>query len=61
MIEIRKATKAQSEEIAELIMISMTDDCCLHFCGEGYGPITTSSTIISTKPIEKPIVLRFEC
>lgn len=37
MIEIRKATKAQSEEIAELIMISMTDDCCLHFCGEGYG------------------------
>ena len=37
MIEIRKATKAQSAEIAKLIMMAMTDDCCLHFCGEGYG------------------------
>ena len=37
MIEIRKATKAQSEEIAKLIMMAMTDDCCLYFCGEGYG------------------------
>ena len=37
MIEIRKATKAQSEEIAKLIMMAMTDDCCLYFCGDGYG------------------------
>ena len=36
-MEIRKATKAQSEEIAKLIMMAMTDDCCLYFCGEGYG------------------------
>lgn len=37
MIEIREATKDQSAEIARLIMIAMTDDCCLYFCGEGYG------------------------
>lgn len=37
MIEIREATKDQSAEIASLIMMAMTDDCCLYFCGEGYG------------------------
>ena len=37
MIEIREATKSQSAEIARLIMAAMTDDCCLYFCGEGYG------------------------
>lgn len=37
MIEIREATKAQSADIARLIMMAMTDDCCLHFCGIGYG------------------------
>ena len=37
MIEIVKATKEQSSEIASLIMMAMTDDCCLHFCGKGYG------------------------
>lgn len=37
MIEIREATKDQAEEIAHLIMTAMTDDCCLYFCGEGYG------------------------
>ena len=37
MIEIREATKSQAAEIASLIMTAMTDDCCLHFCGEGYG------------------------
>ena len=37
MIEIRKATKAQSAEIAKLIMMAMTDDCCLYFCGDSYG------------------------
>lgn len=37
MIEIKKATKEQAPEIARLIMMAMTDDCCLHFCGEGYG------------------------
>ena len=37
MIEIREATKAQASDIAGLIMMAMTDDCCLHFCGEEYG------------------------
>ena len=37
MIEIQEATKSQAAEIASLIMIAMTDDCCLYFCGEGYG------------------------
>ena len=37
MIEIREATKSQAAEIACLIMTAMTDDCCLYFCGEGYG------------------------
>ena len=37
MIEIREATKGQAAEIARLIMMAMTDDCCLHFCGDGYG------------------------
>ena len=37
MIEIREASKSQAAEIASLIMTAMTDDCCLFFCGEGYG------------------------
>ena len=37
MIEIREGTKSQAAEIAHLIMTAMTDDCCLYFCGEGYG------------------------
>ncbi len=37
MIEIREATKSQATEIACLIMTAMTDDCCLYFCGDGYG------------------------
>ena len=37
MVEIQKATKNQAEEIASLIMMAMTDDCCLYFCGDGYG------------------------
>jgi ribosomal protein S18 acetylase RimI-like enzyme len=37
MIEIKEATKSQAAEIARLIMTAMTDDCCLYFCGEGYG------------------------
>ena len=37
MIEIREATKNQAPEIANLIMIAMTDECCLYFCGEGHG------------------------
>lgn len=37
MIEIREATKNQAAEIASLIMMAMTDDCCLYFCDEGYG------------------------
>ncbi|MDE6012137.1 MAG: GNAT family N-acetyltransferase [Prevotella sp.] len=37
MIEIRKATKEQVADIARLIMMAMTDECCLNFCGEGRG------------------------
>lgn len=37
MVEIKNAVKEQAAEIARLIMMAMTDDCCLHFCGEGYG------------------------
>jgi DNA-3-methyladenine glycosylase I len=37
MIEIQEATKHQASEIANLIMMAMTDECCLYFCGEGYG------------------------
>jgi len=37
MIEIREATKNQAAEIASLIMMAMTDDCCQYFCGKGYG------------------------
>lgn len=37
MIEIREATKNQAPEIANLIMMAMTDECCLYFCGEGHG------------------------
>ena len=37
IIEIREASKSQAAEIASLIMTAMTDDCCLYFCGEGYG------------------------
>ena len=37
MIEIREATKSQAADIAWLIMMAMTDDCCLHFCGVGHG------------------------
>jgi hypothetical protein len=37
MIEIQEATKSQAADIANLIMMAMTDDCCLYFCGDGYG------------------------
>ena len=37
MIVIQEATKAQAPDIARLIMMAMTDDCCLYFCGDGYG------------------------
>jgi len=36
-VMIKDATKGQAAEIARLIMMAMTDDCCLHFCGKGYG------------------------
>ena len=31
MIDIREATKSQAADIARLVMMAMTDDCCLHF------------------------------
>ena len=37
MVEIKDATKGHAADIAGLIMMAMTDDCCLHFCGDGYG------------------------
>ena len=37
MIEIKNAIKEQNKEIARLIMMAMTDECCKYFCGEGYG------------------------
>ena len=37
MIKIQEATKSQAAEIANLIMMAMTDDCCLYFCGDSYG------------------------
>lgn len=37
MIEIKKAIKEQNKDIARLIMMAMTDECCKYFCGEGYG------------------------
>ncbi len=37
MIEIKDAIKEQNAEIARLIMMAMTDECCRFFCGEGYG------------------------
>ena len=37
MIRIQQATKEQAAEIANLIMMAMTDECCLYFCGDGYG------------------------
>lgn len=37
MIEITKATPLQAVDIAHLIMMAMTDECCLNFCGEGHG------------------------
>ena len=37
MINIQEATREQSADIARLIMTAMTDDCCLHFCSDGYG------------------------
>ena len=37
MVRIQSATKEQSADIARLIMMAMTDDCCLYFCGACYG------------------------
>ena len=36
-IDIRQASWEQAPEIARMIMLAMTDDCCLSFCGDGYG------------------------
>lgn len=37
MIQIQAAAQEQAAEIARLIMMAMTEECCLHFCGEGTG------------------------
>ena len=35
--DIQPGTKDQAPEIADLIMMAMTDECCLYFCGKGHG------------------------
>ena len=37
MVRIQNATKEQSADIARLIMMAMTDECCQYFCGDGHG------------------------
>lgn len=37
MLLIKNAIKEQADDIAQLIMTAMTDECCMHFCGEGHG------------------------
>lgn len=37
MLLIKNAIKEQAGDIAQLIMTAMTDECCMHFCGEGHG------------------------
>lgn len=34
-MEIRPATIDEAADIAHYVMMAMTDECCLHFCGEG--------------------------
>ena len=34
---INHAVRSHATDIAKLIMMAMTDECCLYFCGEGYG------------------------
>ena len=36
-IEIIQASKEHASDIARMIMMAMTDECCLSFCAEGYG------------------------
>lgn len=36
-ITIRKAKKVEASVIARLIMMAMTEECCLYFCGKGHG------------------------
>ena len=36
-VHIVEGTEDQAAEIARLIMTAMTDDCCLYFCGDGFG------------------------
>ena len=37
MIVICQAKPKHAQAIAQLIMMAMTDECCLNFCGEGRG------------------------
>ena len=49
---IRKATKEQAPEIANLIMMAMTDECCQYFCGESYGLEDFRRMMISLVEVE---------
>ncbi len=51
MIEIQTATAAQAPAIARLIMTAMTEECCLHFCGE--GTTIDDFRIMMTKLVER--------
>jgi len=37
MIEIKEAKKEQAAEIASMIMMAMTEECCLYFCDNQHG------------------------
>jgi len=50
--QIKKATKNLAPEIADLIMMAMTDECCLYFCGEGYGLDDFRKMMISLVEVE---------
>ena len=58
MIEVREATKNQAAEIARLIMMAMTDDCCLYFCGDGYGLEDLTSGRACSRSAEQAILRR---
>ena len=34
---IRQATANDAKRVAELIIMAMTEECCLHFCGEEHN------------------------
>lgn len=58
MVVIKDAQQEQSADIARLIMMAMTDDCCLHFCGVGDRHQDQSSDSVSSCQAEQVSSLR---